>query len=973
MAPFDECSVLIPSATLEDFPTGLSAEEARSLLAGWTVLWHPRLLAQTEQLPTWYRADSPPTPDGPRVILVPDPSFDQLPTDFRRKCDANDQCLWITGGDRNEMLSGLQIDSQAPELAPLEHAGRTLSVDDFYAAGFTALQIQVMTRRLRYTSNLDELYLQSRMVEAAKAFLARDGRQTADALHDVFDCLAEERDHYFSSDPHLIDLALLTPETLHRAIEAGWLDELANNDAEGDENNGRLGTPKNVLLTPEIANLLSATPPANRTAPEHTPLKSFVDLIANEKLGWAGGGHASHPDQPCLDALTIAAATKVFQAGAKAAEDAVGRRPKVYGRLSGITPADLAPTLLQLGYRGVIPIDFAAGTGFADESKMMLPAGDDQLEALTARPIDANNDAEFLSFGARLGEAIDTGEVATGLLVHWPQRTCDSFHDLQRAATWGVALGRFWSLERYFTEGERPYHNAVLESISKHAAAVVVERLVDDQNPTTLHAMADAFCEIVRQETRSTTRAIATLANPAVLDSTADDQTTAKDNESFVAEALGYEVASTNSGSTNSDAGTKVCFNPHSVGMRRQTRLTGGAPPAESFIYARSAAGNGGCDVTFDIPATGMTTLTASESVPRPKLLKRLIGGVKPIAENGVLRNEFMAVSLSESGGGISGIYSASRGNRLSMRLATVEGDRKGEAIGEMICDGLRIKENTPAVGSIEATGTLQSPAGKQIASFEILYRLERGSRLLDIRGTLTPDWDSIPEPAAANFWQHYIAIRTAVASEASIIRALVRDKIHQAGPRRFVAPLGVLIDEAEKQTAIASHGFPLHRRVGDRFVDTLIQPLVRGCERATTIPFCLTYAIDAPNPVAMSRSRIAPPMSFPVKATGQQASTKQAWLMHVSSADVIVTEMTTSRRSDGKLAAALKLVQTRPKNSKLRLQFCSFATAAFIANANGINRTLDELPDDVCCEDGAVSLTIGSHQTLDLVVVFDV
>ena len=58
MPLFDECCVLIPTATLEDFPSDLSDYDARSLLAAWTVLWDPRLLAQTEQLPVGDRAEA---------------------------------------------------------------------------------------------------------------------------------------------------------------------------------------------------------------------------------------------------------------------------------------------------------------------------------------------------------------------------------------------------------------------------------------------------------------------------------------------------------------------------------------------------------------------------------------------------------------------------------------------------------------------------------------------------------------------------------------------------------------------------------------------------------------------------------------------------------------------------------------------------------------------------------------------------
>ena len=55
----------------------------RSLLAAWTVLWHPRLLAQTEQIPIWHRADAPPEPIGQRLFTVPNPSINMLPDGYQ--------------------------------------------------------------------------------------------------------------------------------------------------------------------------------------------------------------------------------------------------------------------------------------------------------------------------------------------------------------------------------------------------------------------------------------------------------------------------------------------------------------------------------------------------------------------------------------------------------------------------------------------------------------------------------------------------------------------------------------------------------------------------------------------------------------------------------------------------------------------------------------------------------------------------
>ena len=218
--------MLIPTATLEDFPSDLSDYEARSLLAAWTVLWDPRLLAQTEQLPVWYRADSPPDPIGRRLITVPASSIAQLPDHYEMRARESQECSWITGGSRDEMLAdemigGLEFgELQWRELPVLlASQDRSVGVADFYAAGYAALQIQVMTRRLRYTSNLDEIHLQNRIVAAAKSFLGGDAKDAVEALHDVFDCLAEERDHYFSSDPHLIDLTLTSKSTVESLLQ----------------------------------------------------------------------------------------------------------------------------------------------------------------------------------------------------------------------------------------------------------------------------------------------------------------------------------------------------------------------------------------------------------------------------------------------------------------------------------------------------------------------------------------------------------------------------------------------------------------------------------------------------------------------------------------------------------------------------------------------------------------------------------
>ena len=66
-----ESGVLLPCHSLEDFPQYHSGDDAEGLLAGWTVLWHPLLLAATEKLPRWWRADFPPDDCAGKLFVVP--------------------------------------------------------------------------------------------------------------------------------------------------------------------------------------------------------------------------------------------------------------------------------------------------------------------------------------------------------------------------------------------------------------------------------------------------------------------------------------------------------------------------------------------------------------------------------------------------------------------------------------------------------------------------------------------------------------------------------------------------------------------------------------------------------------------------------------------------------------------------------------------------------------------------------------
>jgi alpha-mannosidase len=356
-----------------------------------------------------------------------------------------------------------------------------------------------------------------------------------------------------------------------------------------------------------------------------------------------------------------------------------------------------------------------------------------------------------------------------------------------------------------------------------------------------------------------------------------------------------------------------------------------------------------------------------------------------------------MEVAISPASGGISGVYSgASRGNRFSLRLVRHDSKhkptRKSNASldqTEMRCSRMEVTQSTPAMGCIEARGEIiDTKQSSKLASFCLRYTLHTGSRLVRIDGQLTPDESPRGDP-----WQNYFACRAAVAMEAAIYRSLLRDKIHRTRSRRMVAPLGVMIDEAERQTLVGAAGLAFHRRVGERFLDTLL--ITQG---ESNQQFTLFYGFDVSAPVGAARSLIVPPVRVPISSP--QGVSNIGWIIHSAPKEVLVSSLSVDRRRDGKLAAAVRLIHTRSQSCKASIRFLRDVQCGLLLDGSvddPLNHPLPatqpdgsqagdegDRPSDT--ENGLpagakatqldtqgdlVSLSIAAHGVADLVVVF--
>ena len=59
MRKYSKLLVVLPCHSLEDFPIHHQGGEAADLLANWTALWHPALIANCGAKPDWHQADNP--------------------------------------------------------------------------------------------------------------------------------------------------------------------------------------------------------------------------------------------------------------------------------------------------------------------------------------------------------------------------------------------------------------------------------------------------------------------------------------------------------------------------------------------------------------------------------------------------------------------------------------------------------------------------------------------------------------------------------------------------------------------------------------------------------------------------------------------------------------------------------------------------------------------------------------------------
>jgi len=923
---FEELIILLPCHSLEDFPLHYEGDNATGLLAAWTALWHPAFIHSAGKTPTWYRADGPPEELRGRLLLIPEVSESLILTGWPARANNEGACVVRKLTHRSEML-----ESALAELDPLPQAVEPDLVADFLALGLCYLQVELLTRQMRYMSSLDEVHLQTEVVDAAKAAVQGDGVTARERLRNCFDVLTEARERFYPVDAYLIDLVMTVPASSVAALER----ELA---ARG---------PLSLLATGEVIEQLAEQSPAT--------LASLQAAIA-ERRACLIGGEFIERELPLLPIETILAE---LARGAAAYQRRLGSLPHIYGRRRfGLSPV-LPQILLRSGFTGALHVTLEDGQFPKGEQSKTRWEGLDStaIDALTRLPLDASKAESLLAFSGKMSESMDLDHVATIVFARWPGQSNPFFDDLRRISNYAPVLGKFVTIGDYFSQTEAP--GRITKFDAERYRAPYLKQAIIRRQTDPLSGLAELHRRQAIAECCQTLATIVSLLGGAAQESAtaelltethASNETNAADSgdlddrltkslrqqtERFAEwlprqegpPARGYLVVNT------------LSF-PRRVGLEVDQLDT--LPRLDDSVRAVQETG-GKRWALVEVPPMGFAWVSggpASTAKPKGK-------APPPMADGTTLRNERVEVLIHPETGGIRAIHVPDyRGNRLSQQLAfrlptprpqpgEIWRDADEEArYTNMVAEGIEITSAGPALGEIVSRGRLVDEEGNRLAGFTQRVQLWRESQvvLLDV------ELDVAEEPRA-DPWNSYYAARFAWSDPGAEVWRSVSSSGQRSEGKRLEAPQFIEVREEQARTAILSGGLPYHRRMGMRMLDTLL--VVRG-ERARK--FRLGIGVDLAHPLHAAMELLTPVAAMAELSTPPKPSAV-GWLFHVDAKNVVATHWEPLIESGQVTGFRVRLLETEGRAGRVTLR--AFRAVARARQTDFLGQTLADLPVD--------------------------
>ncbi|HEX6984235.1 MAG TPA: hypothetical protein VF170_02610, partial [Planctomycetaceae bacterium] len=302
-------------------------------------------------------------------------------------------------------------------------------VADFLAFGTAFLQVDLLTRRMHYYSNLDGGPVRVEVLAAADAAMTGDAEQARRRLSRAYELLLDARERFFPVDSFLIDLCLVVPR-------------LADKIAE-------------TLSPLEPTTLLATAADWEEIAAERP------ELIERLRADWEhrrvcliGGELREGP----TSLLPIESVLWEFDRGLSAYRRLFGRTPKVWARRRYGFSA-LLPQILD---RSRMPhaVHAALDDGYYPDDELSKFRWDGcdgvGVDAFSRIPLAADSATSFLRLSQRLAESMEQDQSAAVMFARWPEVSTPWLEDFRRIHRYAPVFGKFVTLEAFFEDTDPP-------------------------------------------------------------------------------------------------------------------------------------------------------------------------------------------------------------------------------------------------------------------------------------------------------------------------------------------------------------------------------------------------------------------------------------------------------------------------------------------------------------------------------------
>lgn len=924
MDKLNELIFLMPDYELEGFPRSLTEDKAAKVLSGWVALWHPVLVCGAGRIPRWHQASRLPSELASTLFVLPPISQTIIASTAADEISTAGGLLLEPTESWREFQS--QLLTHFPQLPHNEVA--TELAAEFAALGYAFLQVQLMTRQLRYTSNLDVALFEEQVLKATEAVMESDATNARGLIQACFDTLGQERDHYYSNDAHLIDLALLADTTLGKSLH-------------------RQLTDSNVTNFIASASLLRKL---KEKSPENFDL--LVKRQSESSIAIAGGQDIESP-WPLASRESIARGL----AKAPAAYRELGvQPPTVFARNSHGLTSDAPSLLSRFGFRGAVLMAFTGGSyPSSSQTKISWEAQDgSRIPAIAGEPLDASGASSFLSLGWSLGEALDRQNVPTLVFAHWPGKTGEYFELLRIVTQHTPALGRFTLIDTYFSDTTSPYHHERLDAngfaFNWLAQAEEPGKLIDaSKYASILQSQATSIKNLCNlrwqlQNLRNKPEwpkddkgePQAPLYSPVPVSEYAADldqlydgmdllvdhpeqysaetvnqlndicQRIGKRTVHALAPLLTNKKNTVSEGDSTSASSGKLLINPRSNPVRSMVRTEAAQTllATESWHFAAGSADNNRL-TCVDLPSLGFVVAPLeSSSIAKPDKLM--------LADSsGMLRNEFIEIQVDTQRGHLRTLHiPGKRGNRLSAMIAFRTKSGAKYEHSEMVARNCSVIANSSMLGAIRTEGSLIWQ-GKSVGDFAIEFEVRRGTRLVSADISLS----NLKFTDECNPWLSAFILRLAWPTEAAILRTYPEGRRTNWSGSKVVASELIEIDEADYQTQFLTGGLAFHARQDARILETILA--VHG---QTSVRHQVAFAVDLPYPLPTAQQFMD--QVYQCDLTGSVAAAS-GWLVTVDCKSVHVDLECPLQDDQGKTVGLRLLVsELHGKSVTANIQF---------------------------------------------------